>query len=65
MTSAAVQTPDAPVLLGHKTPTGIAVWCPFCKLYHQHGVGDGHRAAHCDSGKGSPFNSSGYIIKLV
>jgi ribosomal protein L24E len=45
--------------------------CPFCGKYHLHGVGDGHRVAHCGfneitftNGQGIRFSSNdGYIIK--
>lgn len=26
---------------------GNKFWCPFCKRWHFHGEGDGHRVAHC------------------
>jgi hypothetical protein len=24
------------------------VWCRHCQIWHYHGVGDGHREAHCE-----------------
>ncbi len=38
-------------------------YCDFCKKYHFHGLGEGHRIAHCHNDK-SPFNEKGYIITL-
>jgi hypothetical protein len=38
-------------------------WCPFCKVYHQHSAGPGHRVAHC-ADESSPFFGGGYILKL-
>lgn len=29
--------------------TGQTEPCPFCGLSHKHGIGDGHRVAHCVS----------------
>jgi hypothetical protein len=43
---------------------GMKFWCPFCKKWHNHGRGDGHRAAHCTASN-SPFNEHGYVIKLM
>lgn len=39
-------------------------WCPFCKKWHTHGIGEGHRCAHCHH-KDSPFDKTGYIIKKM
>lgn len=36
-------------------------WCTHCRRHHTHGSREGHRAAHCDPG--SPYNSTGYILK--
>lgn len=48
-------------------------WCPFCRMFHQHGwtVSDmkkhsnnwhgSHRVSHCL--EGSPFKQTGYFLK--
>jgi len=41
---------------------GLKVWCPFCLVYHLHGIGEGHRAAHCAIL--TPFREHGYYIAL-
>jgi hypothetical protein len=43
---------------------GMKFWCPWCKKMHLHGIGDGHRAAHCTASN-SPFNESDYVIQLM
>ena len=45
----------------------ISFWCPYCRRKHQHGARgwDGsptHRHAHCDAGKGRPFEERGYML---
>jgi len=42
---------------------GIKFWCPYCRKWHYHGVGNGHRVAHC--GLDSPFQEHGYILKMM
>jgi len=42
---------------------GMEFYCPFCRDYHRHGRGEGHRGAHCTSEQ-SPFKATGYIITL-
>lgn len=37
------------------------VWCQHCEVFHFHGAGDGHRAAHCSSYL-SPYKETGYLI---
>ena len=39
----------------------LQFWCPFCRKFHKHGRGPGHRAAHC-VGTSSPLNKTGYIV---
>jgi hypothetical protein len=44
---------------------GHPVWlvpCKFCGKVHSHGVGEGHRLAHCGSHPGKP--SAGYDLAL-
>ncbi|MBM4041586.1 MAG: hypothetical protein FJ290_24055 [Planctomycetes bacterium] len=38
---------------------GWKVWCRYCKAWHSHGIGLGHRGAHCLSHdrRGRPINS--------
>ncbi len=43
---------------------GMKFWCPWCKKWHLHGIGDGHRAEHCTVDN-SPFKAHGYVIKLM
>lgn len=49
---------------------GMKFWCPYCKMWHLHGMGNGHRTAHCCDTNGSrsfekPFYEHGYIIKMI
>jgi hypothetical protein len=50
-------------------------WCPFCKEWHTHGVGEGHRQAHChpqvknkntkiQEYVDSPYEKTGYYLRL-
>ena len=44
--------------------TGVVkwtVWCRYCKAWHYHGQGEGHREAHC-SEPGSVYLNSGYNL---
>jgi hypothetical protein len=36
-------------------------YCPHCKKEHRHGIGLGHRIAHCSKG---PFKKTGYFLIL-
>lgn len=40
----------------------MAFYCEHCKKLHYHGLGDGHRHAHCEDIK--PLFLRGYILKL-
>ncbi len=56
------------IMNGYKD--GMKFWCPYCKTWHYHGRGDGHRTAHCCDTSDSrhyekPFYKDGYIIKLM
>jgi len=50
---------------------GMKFWCPYCKTWHTHGRGKGHRVAHCVIGRNykdkeaSPFIETGYIIEMI
>ena len=43
---------------------GLMFWCPFCKRWHLHGAGEGHRAAHCFNEE-SPLDKRGYVLKAL
>lgn len=64
-----MKKPDYPVILTTPVihPNGQWTqyfWCPFCKGYHSHGEGGGHRVAECWN-PDSPFKRTGYIVKPV
>ena len=40
------------------------VWCRHCGAWHYHGVGEGHREAHCTN-PASRYNKTGYNLALV
>ena len=44
--------------------SGMRFWCPFCKEWHYHGKGNGHRGAHCTADD-SPFNQTGYELRMM
>lgn len=50
-----------PVLLAVARGEDWRAWCPFCRAWHIHGPGAGHRVAHCSGG---PLAETGYVIKL-
>ncbi|MCO4095751.1 hypothetical protein KFV08_07955 [Macrococcoides canis] len=55
---------EFPVLLAFPDEHNhLHVWCPYCVKFHHHGVGEGHRTAHCSNQK-SPFIDTGYVLKL-
>ena len=50
-------------LLGEKRPDGVLgyqIECPYCGDYHLHGIGAGHRQAHCQYR--TPESKQGYFI---
>jgi len=51
-----------PVLKGFLTETHLRVWCPYCRAFHYHGKGEGHRAAHCV--KDNPLRQTGYYVAV-
>ncbi|WP_425343064.1 hypothetical protein [Priestia megaterium] len=55
---------EYPILLAVEShPDGrLSAWCPYCIEFHHHGVGEGHRQAHCTN-EASPFKETGYILK--
>jgi hypothetical protein len=40
---------------------GLKFYCKYCKREHKHGVGHGHRVAHC-SNPDSPYLKTGYYL---
>ena len=40
---------------------GLKFHCKYCKREHKHGIGHGHRGAHC-SNPDSPYRETGYYI---
>ncbi len=36
-------------------------WCDHCQAHHYHGIGFGHREAHCEV-LGSPYHRGGYNL---
>mgnify|MGYP001587209909 CR=1 FL=1 len=54
--------PDPPTLDAYESRHQYHVWCAFCRTWHNHGKGDGHRVAHC-FGQGSPYAQTGYILR--
>jgi len=55
---------EAPILDAYLScPEGhLAVWCIYCRCWHYHGAGDGHRVAHCDRDD-SPYQKTGYTLR--
>ena len=43
---------------------GLQFFCEYCGEIHRHGIGEGHRVAHC-SNPHSPYKKDGYILKEV
>jgi len=44
-------------------PEGWKFYCKYCKDWHLHGRGLGHRVAHC-SNPDSPYKKTGYILDI-
>ena len=59
-----IDTASAPTLPALDAGNGqLRVWCAYCKRYHLHGGGGGHRVAHCD--KVTPYSVTGYILEIA
>lgn len=44
-------------------PRSVTVVCPLCTETHTHGIGDGHRVAHCaSSSRRRSDSASGYYV---
>jgi hypothetical protein len=42
-------TAYVPILAAfHDGPKSWVAWCSFCRRWHTHGPGNGHRSHHCD-----------------
>ena len=51
--------PDLPA---YHDPDGCQrIWCRHCADWHRHGVGEGHRVAHCLP-DASPYRRGGYSL---
>lgn len=40
----------------------IAFFCKHCNQIHKHGLGNGHRSAHCHGNNDSPYLKTGYYL---
>lgn len=52
-----------PIIHAWREGRQLIFWCPYCRKEHYHGLGDGHRAAHCF--RESPYRETGYILEEV
>ncbi|ETA68884.1 hypothetical protein MettiDRAFT_2372 [Methanolobus tindarius DSM 2278] len=43
---------------------GMMFLCPYCHEWHRHGIGNGHRVAHCRKND-SPLKETGYFIEMM
>lgn len=37
--------------------------CDYCRAWHVHGKGEGHRVAHCTD-RTSPYMATGYVLRV-
>jgi hypothetical protein len=42
----------------------LSTWCQYCRKFHHHGTGEGHRDAHCFE-EDSPYIRTGYVLKKM
>lgn len=56
-----MDTPELLALPRCKGSDLLKVWCVYCDKWHVHGMGYGHRVAHCES-DASPYRETGYIL---
>jgi hypothetical protein len=61
-TSSAQATPTLPAFADEQG--FLRVWCQPCNRWHYHGMGAGHRVAHCID-KRSPYRDTGYTLHPV
>ena len=56
---------------GRLHPELLRVWCRYCKCWHLHGAGGGHRVAHCGDVDRhcrpivSPYKDTGYFLVVA
>lgn len=44
---------------------GNQIYCVFCKAWHRHGQGNGHRVTHCTVSRNTPHYDHGYYIHRI
>lgn len=49
-------------VLRRDTENSKTGYCPFCGKRHIHGLGDGHRVAHCISGNNEAYAKDGTVL---
>jgi hypothetical protein len=54
------EAPQLPAYPG-SSPATWRIWCEWCKRWHTHTAGEGHRAAHCVCRR-SPYRATGYML---
>jgi hypothetical protein len=62
-----VRTSKYPVFLCEQInsdPPTQRFWCSFCVAHHVHGMGPGHRIAHCSTEAGLAAFPNGYVLKV-
>lgn len=55
-------TADVPVVEAHRQRDQLVFHCEYCRRNHYHGLGDGHRQAHCFDAF-SPYLQTGYVLR--
>lgn len=57
---------SAPTLPAYLSPGGSQWWvyCESEQRFHFHGIGEGHRVAHCVDPR-SPYNQTGYHLRYA
>jgi hypothetical protein len=56
---------DVPVLSAERVnAVQLKIHCEYCNKAHYHGLGDGHRVAHCLD-ESSLYLRTGYIIQEI
>lgn len=53
-----------PTLGAYRKGNQLVVWCEHEAIWHYHGIGEGHRAAHCVC-QFSTLRLGGYFIREV
>jgi hypothetical protein len=53
---------NAPIVICKCDKRNFYFYCEFCKRKHIHGLGKGHRVAHCFVD--SEFYQHGYVLKV-